>query len=147
MKIVNAELVRAFSTAGLCEWCRRRTPTEAHHLFCKGMGGGSKLDVRLFLMSLCRECHQNRHHGGVTQECLLAIVAQREKVLQDDILAVLFFLRRTPQGATGTQVKAHLGELKPQARKMAEAILGEAKESVPAAWNWFTAMTWTAERN
>jgi hypothetical protein len=58
------------------------------------MGGGGRLDIRINLLALCWQCH-NEVHAGHIQRCdLLAIVAARENCLQADIVSEIARLRR-----------------------------------------------------
>ncbi len=100
MKIVDELLLESFRAPGRCEYCghycQRREP---HHIFSRGMGGGSRLDVRINLISLCpafvgQECHNQYHAGHILRCDLLAIVAKREGRLQTDIEAEIYKLRR-----------------------------------------------------
>lgn len=111
MIIIDEKLLDEFRTNGRCEWCgfycQRR---EAAHIFARGMGGGGRLDIRINLVGLggpgeC-DCHGSSHRGDApTQIDLLAIVAQREGRLQDDIEDEIHLLRRSPNLA---------GEIKPR---------------------------------
>lgn len=94
MKIINRPLLTFFATLPRCEWCRQRPADHAHHLFGKGFGGWSRFDVRINLMGLCHVCHSRFHDGHIERADLLAIVAKREGVLQSDIEAEIYRLRR-----------------------------------------------------
>lgn len=97
MRIVNERLLDEFRSARCCEWCRQPARCEAHHVFCRGMGSATRLDVRVNLLSLCRLCHQKFHDGNILRCDLLAIVAQREGRLQDEIEREIYALRRAPK--------------------------------------------------
>lgn len=101
MRIVDETLLDVFRQSPRCEWCRLLTPTgcDPHHIHAKGFGGGGRLDVAINLIALCRECHTLVHGGFILRRCLLAIVAQREGRLQDDIEAEIMLLRRLPKGS------------------------------------------------
>lgn len=64
MIVINKRLLKEFSTPGICEcgcgiWCVSRDP---NHILLRGVGGGSRLDVRENLLSLRREpCHNQFH--------------------------------------------------------------------------------------
>ena len=100
MRIVNKALVREFvAQATHCEWCHKKGPVEAHHLWAKGHGGGHRLDVLINLIALCRQDHQAHHDGNEpTRSDLVAVVAAREKMLQDDLVAEITRLRNLPKG-------------------------------------------------
>lgn len=107
-----------------CCWCGRRVPSEAAHLFAKGFGGGGQLDLAINTAPLCRDCHQSSHdgHRPITVD-LLALVAQREKVGQDDIRAAIDFFRRVPNRPIAGQVEAELRSLRGEARRLVREIL------------------------
>jgi HNH endonuclease len=98
MRIEDKGLLREFGLKKRCEFChqppRRGTLLDAHHLFARGMGGGGRLDIRVNLVALCRSCHTDTHAGHIIRAALLAIVAQREGVMQDDIVTEIARLRR-----------------------------------------------------
>lgn len=100
MQVIDELLLEEFRQAMVCERCRKAGPVEAHHLWSRGIGGGGRLDVRLNIAALCRECHQGHHNGQRPLKCdLLALVAAREGCLQGDIEAEIWRLRRANQGA------------------------------------------------
>ncbi len=62
-----------------CERCdTRKGPFHCHHIWARGMGGGSRLDVRINLIILCVECHNKAHSSGITKRELWGIAAERE---------------------------------------------------------------------
>lgn len=83
----------------VCEWCgqRRSIRLDPHHIFSKGMGGATRLDIKINLISLCRPCHTDVHQGHISRCDLLAVVAAREGLLQADIEQRLRELRRVRQ--------------------------------------------------
>ena len=102
MTVDDADLLDEFRRKPRCEWCnaRSRHGLDPHHVFARGMGGGGRLDVRINLVSLCRTCHGEVHGGRIMRRDLLAIVAAREGMLQDDVEREIYRLRRLPKGAT-----------------------------------------------
>lgn len=83
MKITNGKLLAPMRLPGRCELCGRACgQREVHHVFCKGMGGGSCLDVPINLVSLgafgncC--CHSQFHGGHIARAEFLAVIASRE---------------------------------------------------------------------
>lgn len=97
MLVIDEPLLNEFRQKGRCEWCARKRQTCPHHLHARGMGGGGRLDIRVNLVALCQECHDNHHLGNRPLRCdLLAVVAAREKTTQDQILEEIWRLRRTP---------------------------------------------------
>lgn len=76
MEVIDDNLLDEFRQKP-CEICNRRPPSEAHHLSGRGMGGGSRKDVRENLVSLCRRHHQEFHDGNLRRDVLKAIVQYR----------------------------------------------------------------------
>lgn len=95
MQIIDNDLLFAFRLRGICEWCKRKCLCDPHHYwYRRGMGGGSRLDHPWNLVSLCRSCHDDHHAGHRPLRIdLLAIVAAREGVTQDEITQELLRLR------------------------------------------------------
>ena len=104
MKIIDEELLDCFRGAGLCEYCGKLVVRrEPHHLFCRGMGSGGRLDVRINLVAICAtfsggdNCHARAHSGEITRSELLEIVAAREQTTVEEIEATIHLMRRTPK--------------------------------------------------
>ena len=99
MRIVDDALLQEFRAAWKCEWCNKPTPSgcDPHHLFARGMGGGGRLDVRINLISLCRECHTDLHDGKIGRDQLAVVIVERE----------IWRLQRMAKGGTdGTETRA-----------------------------------------
>src|SRR5437016_2784175 len=110
MKIIDKPLLALFRRPGRCEWCGKFGPRDPHHLFARGMGGGGRLDIRINLVSICRDCHNACHDGqepGLID--LLAIVAQRENTTQDAIRREIWRLRRADKSTRDRGRKAKAG--------------------------------------
>lgn len=79
--LIVKESILCYFRGQACEMCddRPMAQAEPHHIKPKGADGGSRLDVALNLISLCRECHNKVHDGGrkAQVECW-KIVAKRE---------------------------------------------------------------------
>ena len=97
MTIIDPVLLLAFRLKGRCEWCGKYGAVDPHHLWCRGMGGGSRLDVSENLIALCRECHGLVHAGQIVKADLLAVVAAREHCTQDDLVAFVLKLKKAPR--------------------------------------------------
>lgn len=104
MRIVDEKLLRTFRVAGPCEYCKRWCQVrEPHHLFGRGCGGATRLDVRINLIALgssrlfACQCHQEIHAGRVSREDLLLIVSAREGLLQHQIEEQIYAMRRAPK--------------------------------------------------
>lgn len=62
-----------------CEVCDTRSePRHCHHIWARGMGGGGRLDVRINLIMLCKECHDKAHKNILTKRELWGIATERE---------------------------------------------------------------------
>jgi hypothetical protein len=99
MRVVDENLLQMFRGKPRCEWCGRTNggQLQPHHLWCRGMGGGGRLDVPVNLIALCAvPCHHDAQEGRILKADLLAVVAAREGVLQQDIIDEVNRLRRTP---------------------------------------------------
>lgn len=97
MRIVDEQLLHSFRTKGRCERCHRPNPggfTIPHHVFCRGIGGGTRIDHPYNLIALCHECHQAFHDGRIDREDVVTIVADRERVDPGVIYDTIYFLRR-----------------------------------------------------
>jgi hypothetical protein len=96
MKIIDEDLLNDFRTAPCCEWCKKknRGGLQPHHIFSRGMGGSSRLDVAINLTALCAICHRMVHDGHIARFDLLAIVAVREGMMQDKIEEEIYRLQR-----------------------------------------------------
>lgn len=106
MKVVDELLLMEFRAAGRCDWCREWFPVlEPHHLWARGMGGAFRIDTRYNLAALCLGCHRAHHDGNEpTKLDLLAVVAARESVTQDEIERVVLAIRRAPKGSDLAEV-------------------------------------------
>ena len=100
MRIIDEPLLQLFRDKQQCEYCGRklRYRPEVHHVFARGMGSGTRLDIAINLIALgswmdC-SCHQRFHAGHIARHDLLAVVAAREKMLQDDIEREICRLRQ-----------------------------------------------------
>jgi hypothetical protein len=64
------------------------------------MGGGYRLDVRINLIGLCpagmpNDCHGRAQRNEIKEDELLKIIAKREGMEFEDLVAELHRLRRT----------------------------------------------------
>lgn len=84
-----------------CEWCHKPNQYGLHaaHVLAKGFGGGSRCDSDFNLCGLCFKCHILGHHAGrsPTRAELIAIVAKREGVSEDQVLDTVYRLLREPK--------------------------------------------------
>ncbi len=87
MIVIDEKLLEEFRATIICEWCGRHILSAAHphHIYARGMGGGSRLDVRENLIALCFQCHGDVHAGLIARDDLWGKVAARENCLQGTI--------------------------------------------------------------
>lgn len=85
MKVIDDCLLAEFRAKGRCEYCGKKRPTDPHHLWCRGMGGGGRLDIKENLIALCRECHTDVHNGVIHRSELVEMVAKRIGLFTEDI--------------------------------------------------------------
>lgn len=105
MIIENRNLRRKFSASGCCEHCHVwQSIRHCAHLFHSGIGGGSRLDVRINMLSLCWLCHGKHHNGHEPSfKTLIGLIAKREGTTPDAIRDEIFRLRRLPKETTREQ--------------------------------------------
>lgn len=85
-----------------CEWCgekfgRLRQPT-VHHIECKGLGGGARLDKILNLMVVCWiPCHHYIQTGGTEakKRCLETVALREGLEGPEQVQEALWRLLRT----------------------------------------------------
>jgi hypothetical protein len=95
-----------------CEICPRRNCSEPHHVFARGLGGGSRVDHRFNLLACCRLCHSAIENGSIRKSAVLAIVATREGITVATLRETVYRLIRSlterdtgkcrPRQVTGT---------------------------------------------
>lgn len=141
MRIINPDLLRRYSGAGICDLCGKRVRNRhGHHIFHRGLGGGFQIDLAINILSACEtfaggdHCHALIHAAKLTisgrratRDDLLMIVAQRERTTVDDIVAVIHMLRRLPKGSSAERIEEAIRELDASAAELARRELREAK--------------------
>jgi hypothetical protein len=104
MIVIDEKLLKQFRTAGRCElcacWCVAREP---HHVFARGIGGGTRLDVAINLLALghkfgCK-CHRLAQAYTIPRHAQLCAVAVREGQSVEAIVAEIYRLRREEKRA------------------------------------------------
>lgn len=102
MKIIDRELLKEWGQGGVCEFCKRplRHRGEVHHVHTKGAG---RIDLPLNIILLgswldCN-CHGRFHDGHILRDDLLAVVAKREGLTQDEIREEVWRIRRLDRDA------------------------------------------------
>jgi hypothetical protein len=92
--IISERTLDRFRLGGYCGFCRRYTFIEPHHIVSRGIGGSHRIDLPINIVGLCVTCHRMHHDGRRPLKCdLLAIVAGREGIFQNEIEATLNRLR------------------------------------------------------
>lgn len=132
MQRKDAALRKAFATPGRCQWCGKNCQRrEGHHLWTKGMGGGSVLDLRINLIALGSSltlecpCHTKIHsEGKIHWEMLLQVVASREKTTPARIEEVIRLFQRLPKETTEDEL-AGMGLLVWTRPGVPVAVVGE----------------------
>lgn len=108
MLIENDEVLQAFRTAPKCEFCGKenRHSLDPHHRRKRGMGGGSRLDIRINVASACRlPCHRDCENGTIPESRVLEVIAARERTAVEAIEEVVNLILRTPKGATQDRIR------------------------------------------
>lgn len=94
MKVIDESLLDEFRNTGRCEWCKKAVRRcEPHHVMCKGIGGGSRVDLRINLIALCHECHRRFHDGNLPRDLLIEVIADREGWLFEELKEKLLEIR------------------------------------------------------
>ena len=97
MKIIDEAVLEMYRRKTRCEHCGRFCPTglDPHHAIVKrGMGGGSRLDIHLNLVALCRgftrngwkSCHAEAERGEITIDAMAKIIARREGTTPENVI-------------------------------------------------------------
>ncbi len=91
MKIENDAMRDLFKLAGKCSLCEKACPQgrDPHHVMTRGAGGS---DVRIGLISICRECHSTKVDSKNGTDRCWAEIARREKATVDEIKTVCYFI-------------------------------------------------------
>lgn len=147
MTVIDEALLATFRP-GPCEMCGRPGPTEPHHVFARGLGGGWRLDIRINLIAICRVCHDRVHWGKLgtaveTRDYLLGIVAERERSTRAALEEEIYRLRREVRlGRAGTSSRdggadaVHRATELPAAGDANPVGPGDGMEALQDAWRW-----------
>lgn len=135
MRIDNEPLLRELRASPRCLWCRKTVRRiEVDHVFPRGRGSAFRLDIRVNLAPLCgafsggEDCHQRKSDGHIAVFDLLAMIAQRERCLQDEIEAVIYLLRRLPKDARPWQVAREIADWSTGSRALLARTLAECNK-------------------
>lgn len=70
MRVIDPELVASIRVES-CAWPGCKCPhSQVHHIYPRGMGGGSHLDIPENLLPLCLKHHDHVHREGAWATCL-----------------------------------------------------------------------------
>src|SRR5437868_14662554 len=81
MLVKDEGVLEEFRSRKRCDWCGGGPsfdlPLVPHHIRCRGHGGGSRLDIRENLLTVCWRCHAwIQEH--IPADAQFAVVAARE---------------------------------------------------------------------
>src|SRR5947209_1902092 len=102
MIVVNEPLLQYFRTRPMCEHCGLRKGVEPHHVFGRGAGGGTRLDIVVNLIALCPGCHRAAQAYRIPQFEVISIVARREGLLVAEVKAAVYRMRQREKGRPET---------------------------------------------
>jgi hypothetical protein len=104
MRVEDENLLDEFRQGGPCELCGRHfAAREPHHAFCRGMGGGTRADVRWNLVAVGPSgpggcgCHDAAQSYRLPRRCVLAVIACREGLSIEEVERRVYELRRAPK--------------------------------------------------
>lgn len=90
MKIISEATLDLFRQKQRCEWCVRVASLDAHHWKPRGIGGGSRLDIKENLIGLCRECHNRAESGDISRSAILETIADREGLTPEQVQELIW---------------------------------------------------------
>lgn len=95
--IINELLLQTFRDFPRCEWCgvEGRGTLQPHHVICRGMGSGSRLDIPENLFAVCWKDHDLIGRGKITYWQIIPIVAKRCGKGVDELREYVFELLRS----------------------------------------------------
>ncbi len=80
-----------------CELCGMVRVCSPHHIFGRGMGGGTRLDVDENLIATCLFCHSDVHAGVIGRGEVLQAVSRRMHMTPAEVEQKVWDLRRAPK--------------------------------------------------
>lgn len=125
MTIHDESTLDLFRGPGRCDLCGAlHSNRHPHHWRCKGMDGGSRLDVRFNLAACCPvPCHLKAHQGKLESEFVLGKIAKREGTTPDAIREAINWILRLDKDATPWRVAEAMGELTEAARALVQSVV------------------------
>jgi hypothetical protein len=105
MIIVDEKLLdRDFRGRHTCGLCGKTRTCEPEHWKCRGLGGGSRLDISINLLAVDRECHTKVHAGSISKEAVQKEIAGREGLTMSEIEDTVWHFLRLSKGTTRNQL-------------------------------------------
>jgi hypothetical protein len=122
MVIISDKFLRRWKRRSRCEWCGIQPGHHRHHIQPRGSGSGKRLDVALNLITLCFFCHDLATRNELDQLGFQTVVAKREGVSFDDLVAVIGALNAIPHRPLRFQVEAVVEGLTAGQRELIQGI-------------------------
>jgi hypothetical protein len=133
MIVVNDDWLKTLHGRGRCEFCGELANLVPHHLFCRGFGGGTRMDVPCFVMRLgSLGCHRRFHDGKIERKMLLAKVAIRERCLPDELDHAFRIAVRLPKSPWDIAVNHELSDAGANVRRMVWAAVAAHRKMMGA---------------
>ncbi len=115
MKFIDESAMKRCRNRGKCELCGAVGPTDSHHAFSRGVGGGTRVDLDCFLLAVCREwgfdCHGKIHrHPQFKGEAMLYL-AWREKTTTDALKELFWWINRQDKNTPMEAIESKMKEL------------------------------------
>jgi hypothetical protein len=101
MKLIDNAVLQEFRGKQRCELCGvyARNALQPHHAFARGHGGGNRLDHPYNLAAVCgpydKDCHGKIHAGKIKRDDVLKVIANREGLTSEELLAELHAMMRS----------------------------------------------------
>lgn len=133
MLVINPARLRRFRGKDRCELCCRQSPCidglDPHHWKKRGLGGGTRLDLSINLIAVCRiPCHNDCERGVIPEAYVLRKIAAREGTTPEAIVSVLDWVLALDKYSTDEAIKRSLRRLQGrEARSLAARTLQEIR--------------------
>jgi len=128
MKIENDDIRGLFRTPGLCQLCGKPCPqgTDPHHVLSRGAGGS---DIRIGLLSVCRECHSTKVDSKKGTERCWKAIALRENATVDEIKSANYFIANQLHRLDSEYMILDKIEAWPATEKAKEIVIRDLREA------------------
>ena len=97
MIVISEAVLDQFRGTRRCELCFVTRHCFPHHVWARGMGGGTRLDVDCNLIAVCHGCHMDIHEGIIGRGEVVGAVSRRMKISAAEIEQRVWDLRRAPK--------------------------------------------------